>query len=75
MVPALYLMVVPFARRDVAPLVSNADPREDHEVGHGNAAHFVETKSVADWADGSLIDVLKPLRPVVRLLGRVSGLR
>lgn len=55
MVPALYLMVVPFARRDLASLASNADPREDHEVGHGNAAHFVETKSVADWADGSLI--------------------
>jgi hypothetical protein len=75
MTPALYLMAALFARRVVAPLVSNANSSEDHEVGHGDAAHFVETKRVADCADDSLIDALKPLRPVVRQLGRVSRLR
>ncbi len=68
-------MAVLFARRAVAKVVLDAKPREGHEIRHDNAAHFVETKRVADCADRSMICALKPSRPIARQLGRVSRLR
>ncbi len=56
-------------------LVSNAILSGDHGDLYDNAAHFVGTKRVVGFTDGSVIDVLKPFRLVVRQLGRVSRLR
>ena len=58
---ARYLIAVPIARQAIKPLVSTAKPREDHDVGYCNAAHFAETEKAADDADDFSTCDLKPL--------------
>ncbi len=57
---ACYLIAVPIAWQAIGPLVSTAKPKENHEGGYCNAAHFAETERAADDADDFSTCDLKP---------------
>ncbi len=67
---ARYLTAVPIAWQAAKPRVSTAKPREDHEVGYCNVAHFAETERAADDADDFF-----DLRPKTILNGCVAASR